>query len=316
MYVDAGESSTAGAHRLSYLTIDEQKSTLELCVKFMKSPPHPEALLLAMLQLCSRLTRNHDLASLFIRLGGLEVLLQMPLLADSNSRLSRHTGFTGIAFSTVILRHVIEDPITLEASMSAAIKNSSSPRNGGKISAKNFLTSLAGVLHRDPTIFLKATTSTCRLVSGSNISIAAVEPSVPTLSKESDAANTTEAAIKALLDSLQAPTSTTTAAEDTSNKKEVFKTLPKSGILQLLTDFVCSYLACAECILNYDGSDIIECIIKQFNTPLNQEAGRDEQHACNVGSSKLFVALCVRSPSRVTSLIVGAFRPRVCILID
>ncbi len=72
-----------------YLTIAQQEQALTQIVKIMERPIHPlnsEALLLAVLQLCSRLTRNHELAIKFMELKGINHLFELPLPSDKNSR--------------------------------------------------------------------------------------------------------------------------------------------------------------------------------------------------------------------------------------
>lgn len=84
-------------------------------------------------------------------------------------RLSRHTGFSGASFVGVILRHIVEDPITLKAAMEASIKSTistMSSRNTARITTKNFLNAVSAVVCRDPLVFLDAAANTCRITTG------------------------------------------------------------------------------------------------------------------------------------------------------
>lgn len=148
----------------------QQKQALEALVEIMRTslqtPSKSEALLLAVLQLCSRLTRNHELSLLFVKLNGLEYLLTIPLPSE---KATRPTGLSRSSYVGTILRHIVEDPNTLQEAMESCIKSTVSTmsnRNSGRITTKAFLNALPAVVCRDPKIFLDAAANTCRIASG------------------------------------------------------------------------------------------------------------------------------------------------------
>ena len=69
--------------------------------------------------------------------------------------------------ATNILRHMVEDPVTLQMAMEAEITATfaaqSAARNGGRIPLRTLLTTLASVAMRDPVIFQAALESVCVL---------------------------------------------------------------------------------------------------------------------------------------------------------
>lgn len=69
-------------------------------MSFMRSPIEPD-FLHAVMRLCLRLTREHDLAVMFANLGGVQALLD----------LTFSSNFPGVLpLSNLLIRHVIEDP--------------------------------------------------------------------------------------------------------------------------------------------------------------------------------------------------------------
>ncbi|XWS21380.1 hypothetical protein CRYUN_Cryun30bG0050500 [Craigia yunnanensis] len=114
--------------------------------------------MLAVLQLCSTLTRIHSVAVCFLDGGGVSSLLS---LATS----SLFPGFDNVA-STIIL-HVLEDPQTLQRAMEAEIKHSlaamANRHSNGRVSPRNFLVNLSSVISRDPVIFMQAVKSVCQV---------------------------------------------------------------------------------------------------------------------------------------------------------
>lgn len=82
----------------SFLTESQQKQALDALVEIMKrslrTKNNAESLLLAVLQLCSRLTRHHTLSMQLVQSGGLDHLLNLPLPTDKNSRyVQQHSTF-------------------------------------------------------------------------------------------------------------------------------------------------------------------------------------------------------------------------------
>ncbi|KAI9106855.1 hypothetical protein K1719_022383 [Acacia pycnantha] len=142
---------------LKYADIDDQKRLVEIACSSMKNQL-PSHTMHAVLLLCSNLTRNHSVALSFLDAGGLNMLLSLP-----NSSL--FPGFDNVAAS--IIRHVLEDPQTLQQAMESEIKHSlvvaSNRHPNGRVNPRNFLINLASVISRDPIIFMQAAQSVCQV---------------------------------------------------------------------------------------------------------------------------------------------------------
>jgi hypothetical protein len=82
------------------------------------SLPNPGALTQALLQLLDHLTKRFCNAQLLLAAGGHRLLLSLPVACLSPT-ISRQEGAIGS-----ILRHLLEDPSTLEGWMESEIKNS------------------------------------------------------------------------------------------------------------------------------------------------------------------------------------------------
>ncbi|XP_061371769.1 E3 ubiquitin-protein ligase UPL1-like [Gastrolobium bilobum] len=140
-----------------YADIHEQKRLVEIACSCMKNEL-PSDTMHAILLLCSNLTRNHSVALTFFNAGGLSLLLSLPTS-------SLFPGFDNVASS--IVRHVLEDPQTLQQAMESEIKHSlvvaSNRHPNGRVNPRNFLLSLASVISRDPIIFMQAAQSVCQV---------------------------------------------------------------------------------------------------------------------------------------------------------
>ncbi|CAL0315575.1 unnamed protein product [Lupinus luteus] len=105
--------SELGIHT-KYADIYEQKRLVEVACSCMKNQLSSDTMH-AVLLLCSNLTRNHSVALTFLDSGGLSLLLSLPTS-------SLFPGFDNVAAS--IVRHVLEDPQTLQQAMESEIKHS------------------------------------------------------------------------------------------------------------------------------------------------------------------------------------------------
>ncbi len=140
----------------SLVGLEERKSMITSCVGLMQRPLLPDSMH-AILQLASRLSRNYELAQLFIQLGGLSALLNLPAESNFESRF-------GIISS--ILRHLIEEPNMLQQVMETEIKTTMSKlmgRSNALVKPKNFLSATAPLACRDCVVFLRAVANVCRL---------------------------------------------------------------------------------------------------------------------------------------------------------
>ncbi|KAK1393002.1 E3 ubiquitin-protein ligase UPL1 [Heracleum sosnowskyi] len=145
------------ANGLKYIDIQEQKSLVEIACSCMRYEL-PSQTTHAVLQLCSSLTRSHSVALSFLDAGGLPLLLSLPTS-------SMFVGFDNVA--AAIIRHILEDPQTLQQSMEHEIKHSiataANRQSNGRLTPHNFLLNLTSVISRDPVIFLRAAQSVCQV---------------------------------------------------------------------------------------------------------------------------------------------------------
>ena len=86
---------------------EQIRNLIRCCVDLISVPVECETLH-AVLRLCLRCTRLHEMADLFVNCGGIDRLLAL-------SQSSAFTGFTSIC--TLIIRHILEDEEMLKVSM-------------------------------------------------------------------------------------------------------------------------------------------------------------------------------------------------------
>ncbi|CAI9291737.1 unnamed protein product [Lactuca saligna] len=137
--------------------IEEQKRLVEISCGYLKNQL-PSETIHAVLQLCSTLTRSHSVAVGFLNVGGLPLLLSLP-------SGSLFVGFDNTAGS--IIRHILEDPQTLQQAMESEIKQSvvtaASRQSNGRLTPRNFLMNLTSVISRDLVVFMQAAQSVCQI---------------------------------------------------------------------------------------------------------------------------------------------------------
>ncbi|XP_038984362.1 E3 ubiquitin-protein ligase UPL1-like [Phoenix dactylifera] len=141
-----------------YLSLEESQRALAISCELIKQHV-PAVAMQAILQLCARLTKTHAIATQFLETGGLAALFSLP-------RTCIFPGFDSLA--SVIVRHLIEDPQTLQTAMELEIRQTLTgtlSRHAGRLSPRIFLTSMAPVISRDPEIFMRAAAAVCQLES-------------------------------------------------------------------------------------------------------------------------------------------------------
>ncbi|KAL9666925.1 hypothetical protein QQ045_001269 [Rhodiola kirilowii] len=140
-----------------YIDVSDQKRVIEIACNCMRKHL-PSDTLHAVLQLCATLTRTHSVAVSFLEAGGVSLLLSLPMS-------SLFAGFDSVAAS--IIRHVLEDPQTLQQAMESEIRHSlvsaNNRHSSGRISPRNFLLNLTSVISRDPVIFVQAAQAVCQV---------------------------------------------------------------------------------------------------------------------------------------------------------
>lgn len=85
---------------------------VRICVRIMKKPAEKE-LLHSMLQICIRLTRDFELAKIFVQEGGVKCILDM-------KQYKEFPGFGILA--TILIRHALEEPNTLSYAIEKIIR--------------------------------------------------------------------------------------------------------------------------------------------------------------------------------------------------
>ncbi|KAK6947097.1 HUWE1/Rev1, ubiquitin binding region [Dillenia turbinata] len=139
-----------------YLTFEESQSALFVACDLIKQHA-PSMIMQAVLQLSARLTKTHALALQFLENGCLTALFSLP----------RNCFFPGYhMLASAIVRHLLEDPLTLQTAMELEIRQTfSGGRHIGRVTTRTFLTSMAPVIARDPSVFMRAAAAVCQLES-------------------------------------------------------------------------------------------------------------------------------------------------------
>jgi E3 ubiquitin-protein ligase HUWE1 len=100
--------------KLKKLSDIECSTLLHACVSLMGLSVDADALN-AILRLLLRLTQDFEQAVVFAQLGGVKMLLDL-------TQASSFSGFSSLA--TLLIRHVMEDPVTLRQTMEKVIRSS------------------------------------------------------------------------------------------------------------------------------------------------------------------------------------------------
>ncbi|XP_009379977.2 E3 ubiquitin-protein ligase UPL1 isoform X1 [Musa acuminata AAA Group] len=139
------------------LDIQDQRRLLEICCRCIQNQL-PSETMHVVLQLCSTLTKVHTIAVSFLDSGGLHALLSLP-------SSSLFPGFNNVA--AAIIRHILEDPHTLQQAMELEIRHSliaaTNRHSNARVSPRTFVQNLAIVISRDPVVFLKAAQAVCQI---------------------------------------------------------------------------------------------------------------------------------------------------------
>ncbi|KAL2893072.1 E3 ubiquitin-protein ligase UPL2 [Bienertia sinuspersici] len=140
-----------------HVDLDQQKRLVTIACNCIRKQL-PSETMHAVLQLCSTLTRTHTVAVSFLDAGGLPLLLNLPTS-------SLFSGFDNIA--ATIIRHILEDPQTLQQAMESEIRHNivtaTNRQSSGRLTVRNFLVNLTSVISRDPVVFMRAAQSVCQV---------------------------------------------------------------------------------------------------------------------------------------------------------
>jgi hypothetical protein len=183
------------------LTTESAQSCAKVCLNLLgarsfdnvtgKAASPPPGIVQATLLLLMRLIRSSGLAARCLRMGATEALLSL-------RKESRFTGCSGLA--TLILRRLLEDEPTLQASMEAEIRGTVTKLHGkqsktttendtASISRSAFMEAITPLLCRDPVAFLKAGAVSVSVVDGKGGRDEQSEARVALLSPEQRARN-------------------------------------------------------------------------------------------------------------------------------
>eukprot|EP00850_Spirogloea_muscicola_P012629 SM000082S22871 [mRNA] locus=s82:404008:421363:+ [translate_table: standard] len=170
---DAGDKvpfANVLGQQTGYLTDAEQWRAMDICCRLLKKNL-PGSVTQAVLQACTRLTKSHAVAVKFLESGGLTALLALPTF-------SLFPGFETVA--SAVVRHLLEDPLTLQVAMEAEIRHtltSTLARQNGRIPLRMFLTVMAPVIGREPSVFMQAAMAVCQVeVVGGRPTVVLVAP--------------------------------------------------------------------------------------------------------------------------------------------
>ncbi|KAJ1257365.1 hypothetical protein BS78_K086400 [Paspalum vaginatum] len=154
---DSKKKDSESLSSVGLLDLEDQKQLLKICCKCIEKQL-PSASMHAILQLCATLTKVHAAAICFLESGGLNLLLSLPTS-------SLFSGFNNVA--STIIRHILEDPHTLQQAMELEIRHSlvtaANRHANPRVTPRNFVQNLAFVVYRNPVIFMKAAQAVCQI---------------------------------------------------------------------------------------------------------------------------------------------------------
>lgn len=143
------------SHEIEGLSLEQAATVVRACTGLIEIPVDATTLH-AVMRLCLRLTRRHELALIFAELGGPRLLLRLTQASDFQ-------GFASLA--TLLIRHVMEEPRTLAHTMEKVIRSTACSSNGsvGSKELHYLLRVLAPAACRNPQVFVDVTCSILRV---------------------------------------------------------------------------------------------------------------------------------------------------------
>ncbi|KAI3942446.1 hypothetical protein MKW98_013098 [Papaver atlanticum] len=220
--------------------VHEQKRLVEIACRCIKLQL-PSETMHVILQLCATLTRTHAVAVCFLDEGGLPSLLSLPTC-------SLFSGFDNIA--ATIVRHILEDPQTLQQAMETEIRHSlvaaTNRHSNGRLTPRNFLLNLASVISRDPVVFMQASQSTCQIeMVGDRPYVVLLKDREKDKSKEKEKRQSADGKPVSCDINTQTPGSGSAKGLDSNIKSaKVHRKSPQSftSVIELLLDSVITYV--------------------------------------------------------------------------
>ncbi|XP_042494478.1 E3 ubiquitin-protein ligase UPL2-like isoform X2 [Macadamia integrifolia] len=249
---------------LRYIDEHDQKRLIEIACRCIRNRL-PSETMHVVLQLCATLTRTHSVAVAFLDAGGLPSLLSLPTT-------SLFSGFDNVA--ATIVRHILEDPQTLQQAMESEIRHSlvaaTNRHSNGRLTPRNFLINLASVISRDPVVFMQAAQSVCQVeMVGERPYIILLKDREKDKSKEKEKEKASEKDKQQLADgktslgdaSLMTPVNVQGKLLDSSSKSiRVHRKSPQSfiSVIELLLHSVITYVPTQKDDGVVDGPSIVD----------------------------------------------------------
>ncbi|KAK9109074.1 hypothetical protein Sjap_017134 [Stephania japonica] len=233
----ANKQQSLGADPLG-ADINEQKRLIEIACSCIKSQL-PSETMHVVLQLCATLTRTHSVAVCFLDAGGLPALLCLPTK-------SLFPGYDNVA--SMIVRHILEDPHTLQQAMESEIRHSlvaaTNRNSNGRLSPRNFLLNLSYVVSRDPLVFMQAARSLCQIeMVGERPYVVLLKDREKEKCKEKEKEKAPEKEKHQTADGRAAPVDGKLADSNPKNAKILRKSPPTFiSVIELLLDSVVTFV--------------------------------------------------------------------------
>ena len=134
--------------------IEAQNIVFDFCLRLLDTPSLPGDEFLAALRLFVFLTRHREMASRFLKRGGITILLK---------RVKESAVFGSSAYIVTILRHLVEDEQTVRQIMQHTMKRYFSQPRTHTVDVSTYVRNCSALALRDPEIFLESTSSLCEL---------------------------------------------------------------------------------------------------------------------------------------------------------
>lgn len=133
---------------------DARSIAFDFCIRLLALPNLPRDEFLATLRLLVVLSRDHNVASKFVRLDGISLVF---------NHLKVHGGTGSYSYIAIILRHVAEDLHTLQGTMRQEIKRFLSQPRTRIVDVSSFVRNCSAVALRNPESFIEVIQSICQL---------------------------------------------------------------------------------------------------------------------------------------------------------
>lgn len=133
---------------------DARSIVFDFCIRLLALPNLPRDEFLATLRLLVVLSRDHNVASKFIKRDGTSLIFK---------HLKVHGGAGSYSYIAIILRHVAEDLHTLQGTMRQEIKRFLSQPRTRIVDVSSFVRNCSAVALRNPESFIEVIQSICQL---------------------------------------------------------------------------------------------------------------------------------------------------------